>query len=237
MLSQEPSLPLWIVLIGHGTFDGRTTKFNLVGDDVTPEELTDWLALCRRPVALIQCALASAPFLESLSAPGRVIVSSTKSAQELNFARFGGFFAAAITDPAADLDKDLQVSLLEAFLRAARLSDDFYTADNRLATEHPLLDDNGDARGTRAAAFAGVRPVRAADSGALLDGYLAHQWRLVPNPEEHPLPPHLQQRRDALEVAVLQLRERRGELSEEQYYAELETILVELAKISLGRGE
>src|SRR3954469_5345629 len=27
--------PLWIVLIGHGTYDGREAKFNLRGPDVT----------------------------------------------------------------------------------------------------------------------------------------------------------------------------------------------------------
>ena len=37
--------PLWIVLIGHGTYDGREAKFNLRGPDVTDLELSEWLAL------------------------------------------------------------------------------------------------------------------------------------------------------------------------------------------------
>ena len=30
---------LWIVFIGHGTFDGRSAKFNLRGPDISADEL------------------------------------------------------------------------------------------------------------------------------------------------------------------------------------------------------
>ena len=36
----ESHEPLWIVLIGHGTYDGREAKFNLRGPDVTDLELS-----------------------------------------------------------------------------------------------------------------------------------------------------------------------------------------------------
>lgn len=233
----DPVRPLWIVLIGHGTFDSRAAKFNLVGDDLTAEEFAEWLQPCRRPLAVMQCAATSAPFLDLLSGEGRVIISATKSGQEQNFARFGGYLAASLADPAADFDKDEQVSLLETFLRASRLTEEYYSGDNRLATEHALLDDNGDQRGTRATAFEGVRPVREADSGATLDGYLAHQWQLIPSEHAVSLPPEQEQRRRELEVAVLRLRERKGDLTADEYYAQLEHLLVELARISLGRGK
>ena len=235
--STETQVPLWIVMLGHGTFDGRDAKFNLVGEDVTAEELAAWLAPLKRPVAVLQCASSSAPFLETLSAPNRVVVTATKSGQEINFARFGGFLAAAFSDPSADLDKDDQVSLLEAFLRAARQTEEFYTGDNRLATEHPLLDDNADARGTRAAAFAGVRPVREASSGATLDGYLAHQWVLHPSLDELRLSPERRLRRDELERRLVELRDRKKDLDEEAYYRELEVVLVELTRVSLARDD
>ncbi len=44
----------------------------------------------------------------------------------------------------ADLDKDGQVSLLEAFLIASRRTLEFYKVEGRIATEHALIDDNGD---------------------------------------------------------------------------------------------
>ena len=34
---------LWIVLIGHGTYDGRTAKFNLRGPDISAKDLAQWL--------------------------------------------------------------------------------------------------------------------------------------------------------------------------------------------------
>ena len=104
------------MLIGHGTFDGREAKFNLRGPDVTDVELADWLLPFKRPVVVINCASASGPFINRLSGANRVVVTATKSGNEINFARFGQYIAEAIADPRADLDKDGQVSLLEAFL-------------------------------------------------------------------------------------------------------------------------
>src|SRR5262249_38649634 len=40
---------LWIILIGHGTFDGREAKFNLRGPDVSDQELAKWLQPAKRP--------------------------------------------------------------------------------------------------------------------------------------------------------------------------------------------
>ena len=91
--------PLWIVLIGHGTYDGREAKFNLRGPDVTDLELSDWLAPVKRPVVIIDCASASGPFINRLSGNNRVVVTATKSGNEMNFARFGQYLAEAIADP------------------------------------------------------------------------------------------------------------------------------------------
>jgi hypothetical protein len=48
--------PLWLVLIGHGTYDGKTAKFNLRGPDVTPAEQAAWLKLIERRLASIDCS-------------------------------------------------------------------------------------------------------------------------------------------------------------------------------------
>jgi hypothetical protein len=225
-----PDRPLWIVLIGHGTCDGREAKFNLRGPDVSAQELRDWLVNCPRPVAVVNCASASAPFIADLSAPGRVVVAATKSGAEVNFARFGDYLSQAIGDLSADLDKDGQVSLLEAFLRAARQTQEFYDGEGRLATEHALVDDDGNGLGTRSEAFEGVRPVREAESGSI-DGYRAHQWHLVPSESERAFPAELKPQRDDLELAVIKLRDRKSEVTEAAYYAELERLLVQLAEL------
>src|SRR5690606_18357003 len=129
-----------------------------------------------------------------------------------------------------DLDKDGQVSLLEAFLMASRETTDFYEGDNRLVTEHALLDDNGDGRGTRAQGFDGTRPVRDAESGQMLDGYVARQWRLIPSEAERRFPPELRDRRDELEREVFLLRDRKEDLTEDDYFTQLEKLLIELAR-------
>jgi hypothetical protein len=229
--SREPARPLWLVIIGHGTHDGREAKFNLRGPDVTDAELADWLKDCRRPLAVIDCSSASAPFLKKLSGANRVVITATRAGSENNFARFGDFMSAAVADPAADLDKDGQTSLLEAFIAASHRVEEFYKQDARLATEHALLEDNGDGLGIPADWFQGTRATKAAKDGAPLDGLRAHQWALVMSDAEKSLPPEFRAARDKLELDVEGLRAKKGKLPEAEYYAQLEPLLVRLAKL------
>lgn len=228
---KDPPLELWIVLLGHGTFDGRDAKFNLRGPDLNATELATLLQPFRRPVALIDASSSSAPFLKHLSAPGRVVITATRSGYEQNFARFGRFISEAIADPQADLDKDGQTSLLEAFLMASRRTAEWYVTEGRLASEHALLDDNGDGLGTPADWFRGVRATKKAAEGAALDGLRAHQFHLLRSPQEQALPPAARARRDELELAVGRLRESKAQLGEEEYYRRLEELLLELARL------
>jgi hypothetical protein len=223
--------PLWIVLIGHGTYDGREAKFNLRGPDVTDLQLSEWLTPIKRPVAMLDCTSASAPFLNRLSGPGRVIVTATRSGSEINFARLGEYLAGAIADPSADLDKDGQVSLLEAFLTASKRVGEYYRTHAQLATEHALLDDNGDRLGTPADWFRGVHATRRAKDGAPLDGIRAHQFHLIPSDRERGMSEADRQRRDQLEQSLAALREQKSKLGEEEYYKQIEPLLIELARI------
>ena len=224
--------PLWLVLIGHGTFDGRSAKFNLRGPDLAAADLAQWLEPYRRPLAVINCASSSSPFVNRLSGPNRVVVTATKSGYEQNYARFGDYMSAAIVDPAADLDKDDQTSLLEAFLSASGRVAEFYEQEARLSTETAILDDNGDGLGTPSAWFRGIRVTRRAKEGASADGLRAHQLHLIPSPRERNMPPEVRARRDELEQAIARLRDSKGEGSEEEeYYARLEPLLVELARL------
>jgi len=229
--SKDTTTPLWLVMIGHGTYDGRTARFNLRGPDVSADDLAAWLRPMTRPVAVVNTASSSAPFLKALSAPGRVVITATKSGFEQSITRFGQYLAEAIVEPAADLDKDGQTSLLEAFLAASHRTGEFYSAAGRLVTEHALLDDNGDGLGTPADWFRGIRPVKKARDDASLDGYRGHQFCLLYNPAEAQWPPELRTRRDGLELEVMKLRDTRQSLTEEAYYTRLEALLVEMARI------
>ncbi len=141
------------------------------------------------------------------------------------------YFTEAIVDPKADLDKDGQTSLLEAFLSASHAVGQFYAAAGRLATEHALLDDNGDGLGTPAEWFRGIRPVQKAQAGASLDGYRAHQLHLLPSASEAAMPADLRAQRDRIELQVMELRDSRAKYSEQEYFAMLEPLLREIAHL------
>jgi len=223
--------PLWLVLIGHGTYDGREAKFNLRGPDLTDLELAEWLKPIQRRLAVLNCASASGPFLSRLSGPDRVVVTATRSGHEQNYARFGQHLAESIADPRADLDKDGQVSLLEAYLTASGRVEESYRTQAQLATEHALLDDNGDKLGTPADWFRGVRATRRAKDGAPLDGIRANQFVLIPSDRERLLPAETRHQRDKLELAIAALHDEKEKLDADTYYRRLEPLMLELAKL------
>jgi len=234
LLDKEPKSgpgELWLVLLGHGTFDGKEAKFNLRGPDVSATDLAAWLQPFQRPMAVVAAFSASASFLPKLSGKGRVIITATRSGHEQNFSRFGEYISAAVADPETDLDKDGQTSLLEAYLIASRRTAEFYETEGRLATEHALLDDNGDGLGTPPDWFRGIRAVKKAKEGAQLDGLRANQFHLVPNDVERQLPAAIRARRDELELRIAQWRETKSTLPEEEYYQKLEPMLLEMAQL------
>ncbi len=229
--SIQTSEPLWLVLIGHGTFDSRVAQFNLRGKDLAAGDLAEKLAAAQRPIVVINCSSCSSPFINSLSGPGRVVISATKDGSEIQFSRFGGFLSEAIGGLEADIDRDGQTSVLEAWLFAARRTAEYYESEGRLATEHSLLDDSGDAKGTRFELFQGVRPKDSIKNKSELDGGVAKRWHLVRSELENSLTVEQRLERDRLEDELEQLRERKVKLTEEAYLDELEKLLVPLARI------
>jgi hypothetical protein len=228
----ESKSPLWLVLIGHGTFDGKKAKFNLQGPDISATELKEWLKNCKRPLAVINCASSSSPFMNTLSGENRVIITATRSGFERNFCRLGGFLAEAIGDTEADIDKDGQTSLLEAWLAASRYSTDFYKNENRLSPEHPLLDDNGDGKGTPPDWFRGIRVTKKSEDPKLLpDGLRTHQLHLIPSEEERKLSAAQRAERDTLDIELAKLRATKELMEENIYYSELEKLLQKIGRI------
>ena len=150
---------------------------------------------------------------------------------EKNATRFGGFLADAIADTAADLDQDGGVSVLEAFLFAAKRVEASYKEEGLLATEHALLEDNGDGRGTPASFFRGLAPRKRPAERRLA--------RRPPRPPARPAggaaragpAPAVRRKRDELELKVLKLRDGRAKLSTDEYHARLEPLLLELARL------
>jgi hypothetical protein len=224
-------IPLWLVLIGHGSFDGKEARFNLRGPDLTATNLAEWLLPFRRPLMVLNMASCSAPFLNKLSGTNRVIITATRSGHEQYFTRFGEHFARALQAPEADLDKDGGVSVLEAFLIASHRTAEFYKTEGRLATEHALLDDNGDGLGTQGDWFRGLRAVKKPADKASVDGMIARQVQLIPSPEDENLSVAQKAARNDLEQAVFALREKKSQLPAKEYNADLERLLLSLANL------
>lgn len=221
---------LWIVLIGHGTDDRTSSKFNLRGPDITAADLNQWLDPLACRVVVINCTSASGKFINKLVNSNRIVVTATKSGVQHNFARFGGYLSKAIDDPAIDLDKDLQTSLLEAFLAASAQTQEFYIQESRLATELAMIDDNGDGLGTPADWFQGTRVVRKSKKGEP-DGIAANQVFLVRRGAEAKLSDNQRQDRDRLERKLEQLRFQKPTMTEDGYYQLIEPVLLELSKL------
>jgi hypothetical protein len=221
----------WLILIGHGTHDGKSTKFNLNGPDVAADELARSLDGRPGPWILVVCSASSGPFISKVSGPGRIVVTATKSGSEQNFSRFGKYFSEAIRDPAVDLDHDHAISVLEVFLAASDRVAKYYSDQGLLATEQALLDDNGDGKGTPASFYRGVRAVKSPAGGVLLDGALARKTILWDSHSKPLLALESREEMDRLERDVESLRGKKAEMEEVEYYRELERIFRRLAEI------
>ena len=214
---------LLLVLLGHGTYDGIDAKFNLVGPDLSAAEWKDALDGVAGRLVIVNTTEASFPFLEQLSARGRVVITATDSAAQRFATVFPEYFIRSLVDGSSDFDKNGRVSILEAFNAASAAVKQHYEQRGQLSTERPLIDDDGDGTGREAGA-----------PGA--DGTLAGTVYLDPEPGAQRSGDAevaaLERQRLLVEARLQALRERKSSMSDAEYQAELEKILVELATIA-----
>ena len=219
----DPNNVLFVFLIGHGSFDGKESKFNLVGPDLSASEYNALLAaLPTQRVVVFNMSSASGEFAKSLSAKGRIVVTATRNGQETNATRFPGFFIAALNAKDADTDQDGHTSVLEAFIYANRLTADFYTRAGRLATEHALLEDNGDGVGHEKAEAGEGLLARATYLDSLSTDEAAASAATG----------KLMKERTRLEGEIEQLIAHKQNMPEADYDASLERLFIELANIN-----
>jgi hypothetical protein len=213
---------VFVVLIGHGTFDGKVAKFNLPGPDLTPADFEPLLKKLRsRHVVFVNTASASGPFIEALSGPGRTIVTATRTGAERFATLFGGFFVDALAGTDADADRNRRVSVLEAFLYAKREVATAYEREGIMSTEHALLNDSGgEAIQTPAAdgKQGKVAAVLALGSASAND----------PLPADPKLRALYLERRD-LERRIEALKLMKGSMPADRYSGELEKLATDLA--------
>lgn len=227
-LSKTKLAPLWIIYFGHGTYIDRQAKLNLVGDDITLDEFKDLLKPFERKLIFINTASASSPYITGLSDENRTIISATRNTNQVYYTKFNEFMPMALIDLSSDINKDKQVSLLEAFLSASTLTEQFYKSEKRLRGEDALINDNGDKIGTSIKHYDGLEPNEALDA---IDGFRAHQIYLIQSEEEAKLSAQQKIDRDKLELEMHELKLQKKSLTENEYYQQLEAILRKLSLI------
>jgi len=213
---------VFVMLIGHGSTDGASAKFNLVGPDLTMEEWKVLLDPVAARMAIVNSTSSSFPFLAGLSGKNRVVITATNSAAQRYHTMFSDAFIRSLTAPEADADKNGRISLLEAFDNAARLVALYYEQSDHLSTETALIDDNGDGKG-RAANATG-------DDGSVAG--LTYLDVVAAPRSSDPEVQALLLKQQGLVEQIDDLRRRRSSLSPEEFDREFERLIVDLALVS-----
>ncbi len=209
----KPNDAVLILLVGHGSSSGTQAAFNLPGPDLT---VAEWATLLGRlaagRVAFINTSSSSGAFLPAVAAPGRVIVTATKTGGERNETEFPEFFVEAFTDNAADRDRNGHVSVLEGFEYARTKVTQAFQQKGLLLTEHATLDDGGEGR-LAATIFLGIGRSETGISGDTSD----------------PAMKALVDERTAIEQQVEALKLKKASMDPAQYDTQMETLLTDLA--------
>lgn len=214
---------VFVFVIGHGSFDGATARLNLPGPDMTAGEFAALVgSLAVERLVVVNMTSCSGEYLKLMGGPGRVLISATRSGMEQNAPKFAEHFIAALEGPAADLDRNRRLSVLEAFEYGTRLTASSYEKTGRLVTEHALIEDNGDGVGHPQA--------EAGDGGLARVTYLDSLPRQQAGGD--PVLTKLYEERLRLEGAIEQLKGRKDRTPPEEYGAQLEKTLVEMARLN-----
>src|SRR5262249_51605315 len=136
---------------------------------------------------------------------------------------FPEYFIKAFDDQGADLDKNGRVSIWEAFTYASAGVRQWFEQKSQLPTERPLLDDTGAGIGREAG-----------NPGT--DGTVAGVTYLQPDPAAA-MPTDtalgaLQKRLAELQTEMEELKAKKATMPQEQYDAELEKLVLEIARVS-----
>lgn len=225
----SPDEPLFIYMIGHGSHLRQEAKFQMQGMDLTATLLADMIAdVPASAVVVINGSSASAGFVNALSAPNRVICAATKSSREINATEFMGFFVKALEEGVADRDSDQKISVYEACWRAASLTQNYYITQGLIATEHAILDDDGDGLGTRLQMASKHRPVARPST----DGLLASRLFIKDFRYPASVPRALVNSYQAQLLQIQQLKLSKQKLPAKTYRQRLETHLLEAARLN-----
>jgi hypothetical protein len=214
-----------LVMIGHGAFDGVEYKFDLLGPDISGEQIAEACnKIASRRQLIVNTTSASGGSVAALQKPGRAVIAATKNGTEKNATVFARYFVEALQDPAADLDKNEAVTALEAFQYADRKTAAFYTDQKRLATEHPQFEDLGKGDAVRTASTEN-------GEGRLLNGFTLIRLGTSKTAALDPAKHDLLTKKEDLERQIDILKYQKAAIAPDDYRKQLTALLLELAKV------
>jgi hypothetical protein len=205
---------VFVFLAGHGSYDGKTYKLNLVGTDPTADDLAAGLySIPARSFTVVNTTTCSGGSIGALARPGRIVVAATSSGQEKNRTHFGRYFVEGLKNNDADADKNGRVSVMEAFNYALQKVEEHYAREGLLQTEHPVLKDGSDGLLARKAYLdTGRTPADERD--------LTTEER------------RLKTESDELERKIEALKQAKAGMPGDEYDRKLEALLLRLAEIT-----
>ena len=209
-----------IYLVGHGSFDGDTYKFNIPGPDLTAQDIKGILEhFPGRNHFIVNTSSTSGAMLETLvgkgdkaSNPAFVVISATRNGNERNATQFGRYFAEALHNKDADLNKNNSISIQEAFDYAEKQVNAHFQDEGKLSTEHAML------RGDGAAQFNLAR-LNAAEQQAELASATGQLAQL------------LKKRKD-LDAEIEDLQVKRSQLNNADYLKRFQQLIPQSAELS-----
>ena len=130
--------------IGQANVVAGKLRLNLPGQDITHEQLAEWIKQIKAcSILLVLDCPGAGMAVRTLTGQGRVVIGASTAEQHYS-TRFSEYFIPSLLDSKSDTDGDGKISLLEAFTFASKQLDDWYLSRLFLKTETPILEDNAD---------------------------------------------------------------------------------------------
>ncbi len=198
--------------IGHGSFDGKTYKFNIPGPDITGEELAELLNKIKSRQQLVVASTSASGALIDVIDTGnqitgnRILITATKNGREKTAVVFPEYVVQALDNPAADTDKNESITAAEIFEFANSSIESYFETEKLLAPEHARLT------GKSAESFEVTR----------YGNLLARQDQI---------PQELMITRETISNQINILRSRKEDIDEDEYFDTLQSLMLKLADV------
>ncbi|KAA3663489.1 MAG: hypothetical protein DWQ10_00025 [Calditrichaeota bacterium] len=217
-------------LIGHGSYDNEWGKFNLPGNDLRDFDYSRLLdGIHVNKILFINMASASGTFIDKISKKDRIVITATRNGFEKNATEFANQFLETLRNSkSSDLNKDGQLSATELFVATRDRVVKYYDVNKQLRPEHPLIEDDGDGFGTE------MPDLQEGDGIIAGEIYIAQRKSTQKKIDSSSMQPVTasDMKRENILARIKALKKKKTVMNEDDYYDELENLMVKLAKLS-----